>query len=113
MDFVVLKSLFYGLNETFAKQALLLCGADACLGDHSDVYCQAQESYLYCLSRKKIKHYPSRILLHADEYCSFLVFLVLQLLHALLVDSEYERHCSLLWWVGAAAFPRLPPSWVT
>ncbi len=78
MDFVVLKSIFYGLDEVFAKQALLLCGADACLGDHSNVYFQAQERYLYCLSRKKIKHYPSRILLHADEYCSFLVFLARQ-----------------------------------
>ncbi len=73
-----MESLFYDLNEAFARQALVLCGTDVCLGDHGDAYCQARERYVYCLSRKKIKHYPSRILLHADEYCSFLVFLARQ-----------------------------------
>lgn len=68
-------SLFCGLDEAFDKQAVVLCGADICLGDYGDTYHRAQEKYLYCLSRKRIKHYPSRILLHADEYCSFLVFL--------------------------------------
>ncbi len=78
MDIVVVASLFCGLDEAFAKQAVVLCGADICLSDYGDAYHQAQEKYLYCLSRKRIKHYPSKILLHADEYCSFLVFLARQ-----------------------------------
>ena len=73
-----MESLFCGLNDAFARQALVLCGADICPGDSGDVFRHSQERYLHCLSRKKIKHYPSRILSHADEYCSFLVFLASQ-----------------------------------
>ena len=73
-----MSSLFCGLNEAFARQALVLCGADICLSDFGESLYQAEERYLYCLSRKRFKHYPSRILLHADEYCSFLVFLARQ-----------------------------------
>ena len=30
---------------------------------------------MYCLSRKKIKHFPSSIVLHGDEYTTFLYYL--------------------------------------
>ena len=69
---------FSDLSDAFARQALLFCGHDLSLNDFSEVYSLAQEKYLYCLSRKKIKHLPSSICLHADEYCSFLVFLARQ-----------------------------------
>ena len=66
---------FDGLDESFSRQALVLCGVDIALSDYGESYHHAQERYLYCLSKKRLKHYPSRIILHADEYCSFLVFL--------------------------------------
>jgi serine O-acetyltransferase len=74
----MMNSLFSGLNEALARQSLVFCGEEVCLSDYGDSLRQAQERYLYCLRKKRIKHYPSKILLHADEYCSFLVFLARQ-----------------------------------
>lgn len=71
-------TLFDELHDVFARQSLVFCGNEICLLDFDEVLSCAQEKYLYCLSRKKIKHYPSRIFLHADEYCTFLVFLARQ-----------------------------------
>jgi len=70
--------IFDGLSDAFARQTLFYCGTEIRLSDFSEVFCLAKEKYLYCLSRKKIKHYPSVLLMHADEYCSFLVFLARQ-----------------------------------
>jgi serine acetyltransferase len=70
-----MQDIFSGFDSVFSRQAFLLCGATVDISsDHSTVRF-AKERYLYCLSRKKIKHYPSCILRHADEYTSFLFFL--------------------------------------
>ena len=73
-----MQNLFTDLSDSFARQSLVFCGIEIRLDDFPDVYRLAREKYLYCLSKKKIKHYPSRLLMHADEYCSFLVFLARQ-----------------------------------
>lgn len=73
-----MKNLFEGLSESFACQSLFFCGIEFNLGDFSEVFRLAQEKYIYCLSQKRIKHYPNRLLMHADEYCSFLVILARQ-----------------------------------
>lgn len=68
--------MFEGFQDSFSRQVDYLCA-----GQHSprcfnqDVFVRAQKRYLYCLSRKRLKHIPVNILMHADEYTSFLVYL--------------------------------------
>ena len=85
-------TLFTSLNDAFARQSHFYCGAEILLSDFKEVVHLAKERYLYCLSKKKLKHYPTRILMHADEYCSFLVFLANQAFrdgHELLAQAAY------------------------
>ena len=65
---------FHG-SDCFAKQASLFCNVKSDLDSYGSLYSKAQERYLYCLSKKKMKHTPSSLLLHADEYISFLYIL--------------------------------------
>lgn len=67
--------IFMGLVPAFARQSLVLYGDEISLNDYDDAVRIAKEKYRYCLSRKKVKHQPEKIHQHADEYCSFLVFL--------------------------------------
>lgn len=88
-----MESLFEGLSDSFSRQSLCLCGSEISLDDFGTVTKLAKEAYLYCLSRKKIKHFPSNILRHADEYCSFLVFLARQ---AYLNDYDFLAETAYL-----------------
>ena len=69
--------IFADLEQAFARQSLFLCGREVRLKEWAGgrILNNACDRYLYCLSRKKIKHYPSNILMNSDEYTSFLVFL--------------------------------------
>ena len=78
MDSLVAVNIFADVELTFARQSLLLCGREARLEDWGGVLSDACDRYLYCLSRKKTKHRPVNILMHSDEYASFLVFLARQ-----------------------------------
>lgn len=67
--------MFAGFEHAFSRQSYVLCGKEFDIANHQSILKRAKDRYLYCLSRKKLKHVPSSILLHADEYTSFLVFL--------------------------------------
>jgi serine O-acetyltransferase len=73
-----MREIFTGFFDCFSRQSLLLCGKEVLLLDCKTGYNEAVQKYLFCLSRKKIKHHPERIWLHADEYASFLVFFARQ-----------------------------------
>lgn len=78
MVFVDMLDIFDDFEAAFILQSKCLCGQDVHLHAYTTTLAKAKERYLYCLSRKKIKHLPARILLHADEYTSFLYFLASQ-----------------------------------
>lgn len=66
--------MFEGFQASFCEQGSFLCGPQSAKCFCPDIFARAKERYMYCLSRKKLKHFPSHILRHADEYTSFLVF---------------------------------------
>lgn len=70
-----MQDLFADFEPAFSRQLHVLCGHETDMSIHGSILKRAKDRYLYCLSRKKIKHLPSRILRHADEYASFLFFL--------------------------------------
>lgn len=70
-----MQELFSEFEPVFSRQLHLLCGCEINTTIHGPTLKRAKDRYLYCLSRKKTKHFPSRILFHADEYASFLFFL--------------------------------------
>lgn len=88
-----MEPLFDGLSDAFSRQSLFYCGIEVRLHDFPGTFRVAKEKYLYCLSKKKLKHYPSCLLMHADEYCSFLVFLARQ---AYLEDCEVLAEAAYL-----------------
>lgn len=71
--------IFADFEPAFARQSLLICGKEIRLKKGwAGVLNDACDRYLYCLSKKRIKHRPSNILMSSDEYTSFLVFLACQ-----------------------------------
>lgn len=70
-----MQEIFAGFELAFSRQLQVICGHEIDVSVYGSILKRAKERYLYCLSRKKIKHYPSLILRHADEYASFLYFL--------------------------------------
>ena len=70
-----MQDIFDGFEPAFSRQLHVLCGHEIDMSISGSILKSAKDRYLYCLSRKKIKHLPSRILRHADEYASFLFFL--------------------------------------
>lgn len=70
-----MREIFAEFEPAFSRQLHMFCGQQIDLSAHGAVIKRAKERYLYCLSRKKIKHFPSCVLRHADEYTSFLFFL--------------------------------------
>ena len=81
--------IFADLEQAFARQSLFLCGREVRLKEWAGgrILNNACDRYLYCLSRKNIKHYPSNILMNSDEYTSFLVFLA---------SEAYSSQCNEL-----------------
>ena len=70
-----MQEIFAGFESAFSCQAHVLCGQVIDMSAYQNVVKKAKDCYLYCLSRKKAKHFPKYILMHADEYTSFLFFL--------------------------------------
>ena len=70
-----MNEIFLGFENVFARQLHFFCGKTLDVSDHQSILKRAKDRYLYCLSRKKMKHVPSHILSHADEYTSFLFIL--------------------------------------
>jgi serine O-acetyltransferase len=70
-----MQEIFTGFESAFSRQLHVLCGQEIDISIYGAILKRATDRYLYCLSRKRIKHFPSRILRHADEYASFLFFL--------------------------------------
>ncbi|EAU75546.1 Serine acetyltransferase [Synechococcus sp. RS9916] len=54
---------------------MLFCNKNLNLDSFGPLFTNSQQRYHHCLSKKKIKHYPTSVLLHADEYTSFLYIL--------------------------------------
>jgi serine O-acetyltransferase len=72
---LIMQDIFAGFEPAFSRQLYMLCGQEVNITICQDILKKAKDRYFYCLSRKRIKHFPSCILTHADEYTSFLVFL--------------------------------------
>lgn len=72
---VKLHYLFEELVPAFKAQSCLFAGKAVDLADFAPVLSSAQDYYLKCLDAKKIKHKPTSIVRHSDEYVSFLCFL--------------------------------------
>ena len=70
-----MQDIFAGFEHAFSRQLHVLCGQEFDISNNGSILKRAKDRYLYCLSRKKLKHFPSCILRHADEYTSFLFFL--------------------------------------
>lgn len=69
-----MQEVFTGFESILSRQSHVLCGKSIDISIHEATLKKAKDRYLYCLSRKKIKHFSSHILRHADEYASFLFF---------------------------------------
>lgn len=69
-----MQEIFAGFESAFSCQVNVLCGQLINMSAHQALL-KKLKCYLFCLSRKKIKHFPLNILTHADEYTSFLFFL--------------------------------------
>jgi len=72
---VKLTTLFDGLENVFQSHSMFALGREIKLSSHQAAFSAAQDAYLHCLSHKRIKHLPSFVVEHADEYTSFVVFL--------------------------------------
>ena len=73
-----MNDLFSGIEDILERQLPIFSGFNSNLSNYASVINKAKSRYLYCLSRKNIKHKPTSIFLHADEYVSFLCFLANQ-----------------------------------
>ena len=67
--------IFKDFHIAYARQSELFYGQKIDLLDFKKVTKQACDKYYECLSKKKLKHSPTSIIKHADEYTTFLVFL--------------------------------------
>jgi len=70
-----MQEIFIGLEAAFSRQSYALCGQQIELAMHHSTLKRAKDRYLNCLSKKKLKHFPSLVVNHSDEYASFLFFL--------------------------------------
>ena len=70
MVFVIMQEIFAGFESAFARQLYAVCGQEIDVNIHQATLKKAKDRYLYCLSKKKLKHFPSSVLMHADEYTS-------------------------------------------
>lgn len=81
-----MQEIFIGLESVFSRQAYALCGKQIDLAKHRPTVKKAKDRYLHCLSKKKLKHFPSLVVNHSDEYASFLFFLSNQAWHDCNID---------------------------
>ena len=72
---MIKKGIFEDLVTTYKKQSEVFYGKEINLYDFNPIYKQTCEKYYHCLTKKEPKHYPQKLINHADEYTSFLVFL--------------------------------------
>ena len=69
------KDIFQDLVSTYKRQSEVFYGKEINLYNFKSIYKQSCEKYYYCLTKKEPKHYPHKLINHADEYTSFLIFL--------------------------------------
>ena len=76
---MVNNNIFKDLESTYKSQSQIFYGDIVNLLDFKRIYSEACEKYIFCLSKKKkLKHFPTSLIRHSDEYCSFLLFLARQ-----------------------------------
>ena len=75
---MVNKNIFKYLESTYARQSEIFYGESINLLNFEKIYNKACEKYIFCLSKKNLKHSPKYLIRHSDEYCSFLIFLARQ-----------------------------------
>ena len=68
-------SIFENVVQAFRRHSTLYSGFEIDLNDYAAVYSMAKDRYMYCLRHKRLKHHPFDLVVSADEYTSFLVFL--------------------------------------
>lgn len=78
MVFVV-DPIFDLLTEVLPHQILTFTGITADISDLGYSYTQSIERYFHCLSFRRSRPSLTSIVTHADEYCTFLLFLARQL----------------------------------
>ena len=67
--------LYDRLNTTLNNQLLTFTGSNLKVDDFPAILRLAKSRYEFCLSHKRNKHAPSTLVLHSDEYTTFLTFL--------------------------------------
>ena len=72
------KNIFKDLESTYASQSKIFYGESINLLNFKNIYNDACEKYIFCLSKKNLKHFPKSLIRHSDEYCLFLLFLARQ-----------------------------------
>ena len=87
------KNIFKDLESAYARQSEIFYGDTIYLLNFKKIYNEACEKYIFCLSKKFLKHFPKYLIRHSDEYCTFLLFLARQ---AYLAGNIELATCSYL-----------------
>ncbi len=75
---MIYKNIFKDLESAYSSQSKIFYGESINLSNFKKTYSEACEKYIFCLSKKNLKHFPEYLIRHSDEYCSFLLFLARQ-----------------------------------
>ena len=65
------KNIFKDLESAYARQSEIFYGDTIYLLNFKKIYNEACEKYIFCLSKKFLKHFPKYLIRHSDEYCTF------------------------------------------